>query len=214
MRFLGHRDMMNIFHRAFIASALPMAFSSGFHPNPRISFGPPLPFGVSGLSECFDIVMNGAVALDAFPSINRWLPRGLSIKNNGREVSEKESLSTLIVAGKYVFLPGFDISAGELLRTIEETLCQKDIIVSDSVREQREENRRGKNIRPLIEGLRLAEGEGKAGLEAVLSMMPKATCRPSELCAGLFPGRRFEDFIIYRKECLKRREGTLESIIK
>jgi radical SAM-linked protein len=213
MRFLGHRDMMNIFHRASIAASIPIAFSNGFHPNPRISFGPPLPFGVSGHTELFDIITNAPVAAEALSSINRWLPTGLEIYDSIGLQRLEESLSAMVAAGDYVFLPLFDSAGEELDRIVKGAIAQNEIIVNDSSIEGSEGEIRTKNIRPLIKELRIVVERDRTGIEAVLSMLPKATCRPSELIAGLFSGRAFEDFAIYRKECLKRQGEKLVSIL-
>jgi radical SAM family uncharacterized protein/radical SAM-linked protein len=200
MRFLGHRDMMNIFHRAFVASLLPVAYTGGFHPTPRVSFGPPLPFGVSGHAELFDVTMNDSVDEGAIVSINRWLPAGLEIRAVVRLSSLGESLSAIAAAGKYVFLPLFDGAEKTLDGFVENALAQNAITVDASAGDRAPP----KDIRPLIRDLRTVNEQGAMGIEAVLSLLPKATCRPSEFVAGLFPDRAFEDFSIHRYELLKR----------
>ncbi|NLC39201.1 MAG: DUF2344 domain-containing protein, partial [Clostridia bacterium] len=54
-RFLSHLEMLRLFERSFRRASLPLAFSRGFNPHPKISFGPPLPVGVSGRREYLDV---------------------------------------------------------------------------------------------------------------------------------------------------------------
>ncbi|MDR3038633.1 MAG: TIGR03936 family radical SAM-associated protein, partial [Candidatus Adiutrix sp.] len=49
--FLGHLELVEIFKRAFRRAGLELAFSEGFHPQPRLSFLTALPLGVSSLDE-------------------------------------------------------------------------------------------------------------------------------------------------------------------
>jgi hypothetical protein len=70
---------------------------------------------------------------------------------------------------------------------------------------------RTKDIRPLIRELRTGEGTATS-IEAVLTLQPGATCRPSELLAALFPGQDFFNFIVARSSCLIQKNGRLAGI--
>jgi radical SAM family uncharacterized protein/radical SAM-linked protein len=216
MRFLGHRDMMNILHRAFAASLFPMAYSKGFHPNPRISFGPPLPFGVEGESELFDAVTLQPASTELFLAINRFLPEGLNIIGSNPIKGKGESLSSNIESGRYVFSPLFEITPETIQGILEAASAGTEIMVSSAKDGAAANAAIGepamKNIRPLISELRMANRLGKEGIEAVLSLAPKANCRPAEFIAGLFPERHFADFVVSRTECLKREGGKAVAI--
>jgi radical SAM-linked protein len=54
-RFLGHLEWKEAIIRSLRRAELPLAFSQGFHPMPRLSFGPALPLGISSLGEFIDI---------------------------------------------------------------------------------------------------------------------------------------------------------------
>ena len=47
----GHLELANIMFRAFRRAKIPVEFSAGFHPKPRISFDDPLPVGMESLHE-------------------------------------------------------------------------------------------------------------------------------------------------------------------
>ncbi len=82
LRFLPHSDLMRVFHRAFRVAGLPVVFSQGFNPRPRAAFGPPLPVGVTGAREAFDVEMAAGASLDAEPivdALNAALPDGLRV---------------------------------------------------------------------------------------------------------------------------------------
>ncbi len=59
---------------------MPLAFSSGFHPLPRVSFYDALPLGVESLAETMDVALAAPVPEDTLVStLNRVLPPGLKI---------------------------------------------------------------------------------------------------------------------------------------
>jgi len=203
MRFLGHRDMMNVFHRAFAASFFPLAFSKGFHPHPKVAFGPPLPFGVAGEAEAFDAVTLKPCIAASFEAVNEFLPEGLRIIASAAMGMHESSLSATIAAGRYVFFPSFPIAAAELQNVLETALRSEAMIVPPGA----DGERSGKNIRPLIFELRQVDHEGRSGFEVLLSLSPEATCRPTDFIAALFPHRQLADFSASRLVCLKNESG-------
>jgi radical SAM family uncharacterized protein/radical SAM-linked protein len=79
-RWLGHLEMVASLYRSLRRSGLPLAFSSGFHPLPRVSFYDALPLGVESLAETMDVALAAPVPEDALVStLNRVLPPGLKI---------------------------------------------------------------------------------------------------------------------------------------
>lgn len=54
MRFLGHQDLIRLFHRAFRRAGLRLDYSKGFHPHPRLRFSPPLALGIESVAEYLD----------------------------------------------------------------------------------------------------------------------------------------------------------------
>jgi len=195
VRFFGHLDMVDVFHRAMTAAGIPLAFSQGFNPHPRVSFGPPLPFGAIGLNEAFD--METASQLDGDPLvINRWLPAGLRIKSYGK-LLDKTSLNSAIAAARYRISPPRGFSLGRMRETLDNINAKKEIII------QREKNGKvtEKNIRPAITDTSVCDGDNPYW-EAVLSLTPGASCKPSEFVSALCPNENLSDFLICRTECI------------
>ncbi|MCL5022266.1 MAG: TIGR03960 family B12-binding radical SAM protein [Nitrospirae bacterium] len=80
LRYLSHRELMTAVTRAVRRADVPVLYSQGFHPSPRLSFGPPLNVGVSGLREYFDIeIKPGRALADMKDAVNRQLPEGLRL---------------------------------------------------------------------------------------------------------------------------------------
>ncbi|MBI4872483.1 MAG: DUF2344 domain-containing protein [Candidatus Riflebacteria bacterium] len=66
MRFLGHLDLARTVHRALLRAELPIAFSEGFNPQPRVAFGPPVALGVEALEEWVDLQFTEPVDAGGF----------------------------------------------------------------------------------------------------------------------------------------------------
>jgi len=54
LRYLSHLELTRVLQRAFRRANIDIAYSEGFHPHPRMSFGPALPVGVEGNEEYLD----------------------------------------------------------------------------------------------------------------------------------------------------------------
>jgi radical SAM-linked protein len=63
LALISHLDTLRLLERALRRSGLPVSFSGGFHPLPRLQVALPLPLGVEGLGEWFDLEFT--VPLDA-----------------------------------------------------------------------------------------------------------------------------------------------------
>ena len=56
VKFVSHLDIMRLWQRALIRAGMPLAYSEGFNPRPRLSLAAPLAVGNLLLwSNCFDL---------------------------------------------------------------------------------------------------------------------------------------------------------------
>lgn len=78
-RFISHLELGTLLGRAFRVARVPLAFSQGHHPHPRLSFGPPLPVGVEGLGELFDAELLEPWSSALGGRLNAVLPEGIRI---------------------------------------------------------------------------------------------------------------------------------------
>jgi radical SAM family uncharacterized protein/radical SAM-linked protein len=87
MRFLGHLEMVGVILKALRRTGLPLRFSQGLNPHPKLSFGQALPVGIESLCEYFDVELLGSCSPQEFKGkINLYLPEGLKVI----EVKERE----------------------------------------------------------------------------------------------------------------------------
>jgi radical SAM-linked protein len=82
IRFTSHRDVARIFERAFRKAAIPVAYTEGFSPRPKIAFGLALSTGHESLAEYLDIALAPEVDVDVndLPGrLSSALPGGLDV---------------------------------------------------------------------------------------------------------------------------------------
>ncbi|MCM8762255.1 MAG: TIGR03936 family radical SAM-associated protein, partial [Candidatus Omnitrophica bacterium] len=77
-RFISERNFQRVIERILRRMELPLKFTEGFSPHPKISFGHPLPVGVTGINERFDIFLVKEIDTLSFLDRSReFLPEGI-----------------------------------------------------------------------------------------------------------------------------------------
>jgi radical SAM-linked protein len=80
LRFTSHRDFSRAFERAVFRARIPMAYSSGFNPHPRISYAGAAPTGSASEAEYLEIALAAVVDPAAVhAALDEALPEGLDL---------------------------------------------------------------------------------------------------------------------------------------
>lgn len=100
LRFTSHRDFSRAFERAVLRARIPMAYSSGFNPHPRISYAGAAPTGAASEAEYLEIALAQAVDPAAVhEALREALPTGLDVEEV--VVSAGGSLADLLQASRW-----------------------------------------------------------------------------------------------------------------
>ena len=78
IRFTSHKDVIRMFERCFAAAGVPVAWSEGFHPHVRMSFGPPIRTGWESRQEFMDVQLESPMDGMA-EACNAKLPVGFRV---------------------------------------------------------------------------------------------------------------------------------------
>ena len=185
MKFLSHLELFRCFHRASLRADLPLSYTAGFNPHPRISFAPPLPVGCVGEREMADLELASPFTLEELMRrMNSTLPEGLEISaarympKGVPSLNEDADLARILVD-----LPSTMIPRRETIgRDLEALLEREELIVE----REKKGVRKPKNVRPFIhEASLLAEGENLR-LDLWLKHTREGSIRPAELMRALF----------------------------
>jgi radical SAM-linked protein len=80
LRFTSHRDFSRAFERALVRARIPMAYSSGFNPHPRISYAGASPTGAASEAEYLEIGLAEVVDPETLAhELDLALPEGLDV---------------------------------------------------------------------------------------------------------------------------------------
>jgi radical SAM family uncharacterized protein/radical SAM-linked protein len=102
LKYLSHLELVTAIFRAMRRAEIPLRYSQGFHPSPKVAFGPALGVGIAGIREYFDMEITPPFDIEYFiTKMNSVLPEGLKIKD-AVLISDKEpSLSSFISRYEY-----------------------------------------------------------------------------------------------------------------
>ncbi|MBI5439964.1 MAG: TIGR03960 family B12-binding radical SAM protein [Deltaproteobacteria bacterium] len=79
---LSHLETVAALHRAFRAARVPLAYSAGHHPHPKLTLGPALPLGTESRAELGEMKLTSVPPLsEAREAVNRRLPEGLRVRS-------------------------------------------------------------------------------------------------------------------------------------
>lgn len=85
VRYISHHDTLRMFERALARAALPVRFTQGFNPHPKLSLPLPRPVGVA--SDCETAVIEFVEALEAadlLGALGAQMPEGIELKDAQR----------------------------------------------------------------------------------------------------------------------------------
>ena len=198
LRYTGHLDLHKLWERAARRAELPLAYSQGFHPQPKIYIAAALPLGFSSRCEVMDMRLESDIPLDGLrEKLQNTLPTGIQVLNLESADERVPALQTQVVSAEYEVTLMGSIDGSDLRRKVDSVLGSESII----------RERRGKryDLRPLIQELSLIptplpDGE-EQGMRIFMRLSAKegATGRPEEVLDAL--GIAFEETRIERS-CL------------
>ncbi len=102
VRFISHRDVARAFERAFRIEQLPLAFTEGFSPRPKVSFGLALSVGHESDAEYLDVELTDSVDTDVLAErLTPALPEGMPATGAVRLIERAPALQESITEVQY-----------------------------------------------------------------------------------------------------------------
>lgn len=190
LRYTGNLDLHKMWERTARRADLALAYSQGFHPQPKMQLAAALPLGFSSRCELIDIRLDERVELESLPErLQSAVPIGLKILKVEEIDESSPPLQTQVIAGEYEVTIYDEMDGAQLTQSLDSVTGAASIL----------RERRGKpyDLRPLIEELRRIEPdeEGHPRLFMRLTSLPSATGRPEEVLDALgiqYEGTRVE----------------------
>ena len=180
LRFTSHRDFSRAFERAVARAGLPMAYSSGFHPHPRISYAGAAPTGAASEAEYVEIGLAQVVdPAEVAAALVQALPDGLDvvavIESPGGSLADRLTASQWVIE-----VPGAGVDAEALEARVAAFLAAETVTVERMTKK----GLRSFDSRAAVISLVVREEAGRPALDLVLRHTVPAV-RPDDVLTGL-----------------------------
>jgi radical SAM-linked protein len=182
IKYSSHLDLVRAWERTLRRARLPVAYSRGFNPRPRLQLAAALPLGHTGSGEILDVWLEARVDVEGVAVVlGPVLPPGLTVHTVEEVDLRTQALQARIVSAEYRVAVEWEEPAEAVERRIERVLQAAEL----------HHERRGQHydLRPLIEALWLERADGReAALGMRLAARPGATGRPGAVLDALGMG--------------------------
>jgi len=177
--YTSHLDLMRAWERSLRRAGVPLAYSQGFNPRPKLQLAAALPLGHVGEAELMDIRLEKPMSVRNFgKALLPVLPAGLMVSQVHQIVTKEAALQTQIVASEYRVAVEWTEPAEQVEARIERVLAETELL----------QERRGRqyDLRPMIERLWLERADG-GGVELGMQLAARtgATARPEAVLKAL-----------------------------
>jgi len=150
VKFISHLDIMRFWERAMRRARVPLAYSEGFTPHPRISLAAPLALGVTSETEFMDIVLQRWVSPHWFTEgITQQLPAGIEVLAVFPVPMTLPSLQSAVRFAEYQVEVEALCSRKEIEAAIEQFLAREEL----PWHHQRDTGERNYDLRALVEDI-------------------------------------------------------------
>jgi len=203
-RYIAHLDLTRVFERAIRRAGIPMGYSEGFNPRPKISFGFALAVGTEGEREYVDVDLRQDMDLgEILARVQEQLPPGIRLLQ-GRVLDQgAKSLMAILNAASYrIRVPmALPIQAERLQEAVSAWLAREHVTYS----RYSKKGPTDKDIRPWIKQLEGKVQGDEVIFELEVEMGNSGSVRPEEVLASL---RELENLPIELDEMQVIRTGV------
>ena len=208
LKYISHLDLLRTYVRAIRRSRLPISYSQGFKPRPKITLAVPLPLGATSSGEYCDILLQEKVSPEFFgKKLAQQLPPGLRLMKVFDVLLEAPPLPAVIQGALYSYRNPHGLP-GDIQEKANKLLQRKEIKVARN-------KGRGKvievDIRPFIYSLKVncQESKTQASLEMLLATGSKGGAKPSEILKNLGEDN-VESYLLHRHSLYLRKDGMFK----
>ncbi len=183
VKFISHLDILRLWQRAFHRAEIPLAYSEGFSPHPRISLAAPLPIGVTSQAELMGILCTKWVSPHFFTAaVSQQLPSGIEILQVYQVALTMPSLQSQVRYAEYRVEVETEKGQKDIESAVTELLSMKHL----PWQHQRDTGTRNYDLRALIDDLWLIDWHsGYCTLGMRLRCDNSGSGRPEQVATAL-----------------------------
>jgi len=204
VKFISHLDLMRLWHRAFLRAEIPLTYSEGFNPHPKISLAAPLAIGITSEAELMDIFTAKLVSPHwVTAALSQQLMPGIEILQVYSVPLDEPSLQSQVSFAEYMV----EMETGEKQEEIEAKISEMLALDHMPWHHQRDTGEKKYDLRALIDSLWLLEyHSGSCTIGMRLHCDSGGSGRPEQVAAAL--GFAIHPRSIHRTKLIFKRTET------
>lgn len=183
-KYISHLDLIRAFERAARRAGLPVAFTQGFNPHPKLSFAAPLAVGTAGEAEFADIELTENIPAGVVAkSLSEVMPEGLRLIEVRMVAESAPALMAIVDRAAYTARAVLEVCPEKeaLAGAVAGFLAKPEVLVE---RRSKTGDRRKYDIKPGILAMSARINNDIIEIEAELKTGSNGNIRCEELIAA------------------------------
>ena len=197
-KYVSHLDLIRLFSRSFKRAQIPLTYSEGFNPHPKLAIGLPLSVGVTSECEYMDAETDRELSAADIERLNQSLPMGISVNGVSQIIPGMKKLSDIRWAEYHISVSCPPVDPQALNAFYE----RPDVIIEKKTKRKTEDV----DILPDIHAFTVGEvTEEGFSLTLIVSAGPEANLKPELVIRAMekyIDGFSPTDFDIHRAKIL------------
>jgi len=178
VKYTSHLDMLRLFKRAFKITGIPLEYSKGYNPHPKMGFAQPLSLGFTSEAEYLEFSTYENLRKDfILERLKDEMPEGIILKSLESATTDK-TLASLVVSATYrAVLPlSYRSRIDDITTSIKDYLNQEEIIAQK--REKKTKKYVDKDIKPQIISIEIENYQERIALLMLLDAGSSSNLNP------------------------------------
>ena len=179
LQYISHLDLVRTMHKVIVRAKLPLWYTEGFNPKPKMIFAAPLSIGTESVCEFMDLRMNEYID-----------PAEAMARINANMTSEIQIVEAYYPESKFTDLKwmSYRITIRTLGLTDELVERCNALLSAPTIEVQKKNSDKTADIRPLIKSASAVKDGDAMVINALLSADPSAFLNPEYVIKALRDG--------------------------
>lgn len=176
LQYISHLDLVRTMHKVIVRAKLPLYYTEGFNPKPKMVFAAPLSIGTESICEFMDLRMSEYI--DPVEAMSRI---------NANMTDEMQVIEAYYPDSKFTDLKWMSYRITINTASLSSDLVDRcnELLSSDTIEVPKKNSEQTMNIRPLIKSAVAEMLDGTLVINATLSADPSAFLNPEYLIKAL-----------------------------
>lgn len=177
--YISHLDLVRTMTRAIVRARIPIKYTEGYNPIPKMTFATPLSVGCASECEYLDIKIDRDMPLDKIKgNLSSQMPIGLHIL----DIYEPQRKFTDALYSSYEILVSDNCINEDSAAAVKEVFSQKELVIT----KRSKSGEKQVNILPFIKNLEASSEQGKLKVIAKLCVSSAEFLNPEYIVGVIY----------------------------